>query len=327
MSEESIDQASRSRLGALLVRLGEGIRRVTWEQAERDAARLAARLVDAVPDLAAARFEAIPRGGLFVLGMLAYLLDLSEERIGPASDLGEPLVLVDDCALSGLRSRQALERSGSTRVVLAHLYSPTPVRDALSRDPRVVACVAARDLADRTREILPDAEARRAAEERWRDRLGVRPWYGLAEPLAFPWNEPDRPFWNQVTGRAEDGWRLVPPDRNLKARGRLGDAELLGPAVDAAAGWRLADGVAWGEFDGVIWLCRLADREIFSLDGVAAELWRGLAVGGDEVTVASRAAASYAVDRRTVQGDLVALLDELASAGLMEFREDSGDAE
>ena len=333
LSPSPTDDTERLRLGALLFRLGEGLREVSWEQAERDAARLAGELARRVPELDAAELRAIPRGGLFVLGMLAYLLDLPADRLAPAAgaDPGRPLVLVDDCALSGLRVREALAAARGRRVVVAHLYSPAPVRRALAGEPGVVACVAARDLEDRTPEVLPDAEERRAAEGRWRARLGDRPWYGLAQPVAFPWNEPDRPFWNELTGRAEDGWRLVPPHRNLKARGRLGDpAGIAGPSATApgAAGprWRLAEGVAWGDFDGVVWLCRTADRRVFSLTGVAADLWRWTASGGGEAAVAARAAAVYAVEEAASRRDLDGLLAELSGEGLMERRaEGAGD--
>jgi len=318
LSPARTDEIERSRLAALLHRLGEGLREVSWAQAERDAARLAAELAATVPDLDRAGFAAIPRGGLVVLGLLSYLLDLDADRLVPASEPADTLVLVDDCALTGLRARQAVAGCGARRVVLAHLYSTPPLRRALAREPTVVACVAARDLEDRTAEVLPDLEARRSARRRWREWLGDRPWFGLSEPVAFPWNEPDRPFWNALTGRAEDGWRLVPPHRNLKARGRLGDLALIADrGAVAGPGWRLADGVAWGDFDGVVWLCRTADRRVFSLTGVAVDLWRWLAAGGDEAAVAARAAEAFGVGEVDARRDLAGLLEELSGEGLM----------
>ena len=325
LSPNPTDETERLRLGALLFRLGEGLREVSWAQAERDAERLAAELVRRVPELDEAVFRAIPRGGLFVLGMLAYLIDLPADRLAPAADPGRTLVLVDDCALSGLRVRQALAAAGGRRrVVVAHLYSPPPVRRALAGEPGVVACVAARDLEDRTAEVLPDAEERRAAEQRWRERLGDRAWYGLAEPVAFPWNEPDRPFWNALTGRVEDGWRLVPPHRSLKARGRLGTQAPVSSRRAAGPRWRLAEGVVWGDFDGVVWLCRTADRRVFSLTGVAADLWRWTAAGGGEAAVAARGAEVYAVDEAAARRDLAELLADLAGERLMERAEGGG---
>jgi len=327
LSPTPTDETERLRLGALLLRLGEGLREVSWAEAERDAERLAGELVRQVPDLDQAELRAIPRGGIFVLGMLAYLLDLPADRLAPAADPGRTLVLVDDCALSGLRVRQALAAAGGRRrVVVAHLYSPPPVRRALAGEPGVVACVAARDLEDRTAEVLPDAEERRAAEQRWRERLGDRAWYGLAEPVAFPWNEPDRPFWNALTGRVEDGWRLVPPHRSLKARGRLGGPALLASLAGEGARWRLAEGVAWRDFDGVVWLCRTADRRVFSLTGVSADLWRWLSAGVDESAAAARAAEAYAVDPGVVRRDLAELLSELAGERLMERRAEGSGA-
>lgn len=312
------DETERLRLGSLLHRLRAELRVVTYAQAERDCAQLAAELVAAVPELREARFEAIPRGGLIVLGMLSYLLDLRVDQLAPRHDPERLLVLVDDCAFTGLRARQALAARSPSRAVIAHLYSPPPLRRALAREPGVTACVAARDLRDETADALPALSERHSRETRWRERLGDRPWYGLSEPVVFPWNEPDSPFWNSLAGRAENGWRLIAPHRNLKARGKLGDPELLSPGREAGWGWRLAEGVAWGDFDGVIWLCRLADRQVFSLTDVAADLWRWTAAGGSEPAVAARAAEVYSVDAERIRRDMAELFAELTAEGLME---------
>ncbi|HEX2252990.1 MAG TPA: PqqD family peptide modification chaperone [Thermoanaerobaculia bacterium] len=323
------------RLGALLHQLGEGLRFVDYRQAERDCALLAEELARQVPDLARARFTAVPRGGLIVLGMLSYLLELRPEQLAPEGPPGtgpDLLVVVDDCALSGLRARQALAAGGSRRVVLAHLYSPPPLRQSLEADPRVERCLAARDLADRTAELLPDAAEREAWARRWRERLGERSWHGLAEPVAFAWSEPDRPLWNDLAGRAEDGWRLVPPHRCLKSRVRLGGMELAAAEARGTApgreqdpqrdepAWRLAPGIAWGDFDGVVWLCRSTDRQVFSLADTAADLWRWLMACGRPQAVVERATAVYGASAEVVRADLDELVERLSAEGLVEHR-------
>ena len=102
--------------------LGTGLRRlryVSYEDAERVARALATKLLEHLgPEtLTRCQFVALPRGGLFVLGMLAYLLDLRADQVSGSlehssavpSD-GTPLVIVDDCALSGLRFAETLDR-------------------------------------------------------------------------------------------------------------------------------------------------------------------------------------------------------------------------
>lgn len=326
------DAARLAQLGQLVRRLTATLRFVDDARAAADAARLAARLDAALPAAQrhAASFHPIPRGGYVVLGLLAYHLDLPRERLRAADERDHetdaPLVLVDDCALSGLRLRQELERLPEGRpVVVAHLYSAPELRQAvLEAEPRVVACVAAGDLADRSREIFPDPEEHRAWRERWAERLQGerRYWLGLPELIAFPWNEPDRPFWNAATGRMEDGWRFVPPHLCTKNRARL--AAALPPAVrreiaeGEPGGWRMADGVAWGEFDEVAWLVRTDSEQVFSLDGTAALTWRVLVVGGSLETAAAALARQYAVDEATARRDAEALAAELETAGLLE---------
>ncbi|MGB5525803.1 MAG: hypothetical protein WBN79_02950, partial [Gemmatimonadota bacterium] len=100
--------AEAARIAALPAILEKGLSRlryVSYADAERAARALARRLVDGVGEetLSRCRFAALPRGGLFVLGMLAYLLDLRADQVGDplqsesgASGGNSPLVLVDD---------------------------------------------------------------------------------------------------------------------------------------------------------------------------------------------------------------------------------------
>lgn|GEM_PF-2363563 len=375
--------ADRNRLGALQVwldRCAGHFLEVDWEAADRAAGVLARRLRATLPaaELERAAFAAIPRGGLFVLGLLAHHLDLRPEQMAgaapphpgerspwdsPAGDCPagdrSPLVLVDDCALSGLRLGQELARrqgvgehgvrqdsvrqhgvgqdSAGRRLVVAHLFSaPELRRRLLAAEPAVRACVAAGDLLDLSTVVYPQAELRRRWRQRWRQRTAGegRYWIGLPQPLAFPWGEPDRPFWNPASGRVEDGWRFMPPHRCVKSRRRL---EAALPAVEATpvggAGWRCPRGVVWGDFGDTVWLCGTGgwgpaatgpqhgaprDGRVFSLDGSAATAWRALVCGRGESGAAAAVAALYAVAPATAAADVHDLAASLAAAGLLD---------
>jgi hypothetical protein len=316
----------RQRLAFAAGFLRRAATRVRWtgyRQAEEDCFRLAAALRRRVGDetLSHAEFRAVPRGGLVVLGMLSYALDLRREQLEPSGDAAAPLVLVDDCALSGLRLRATMARLPARReVVVAHLYSHPDLRRAVEeREPRVSACVAAGDLADRSRDLHRGDEEHATWREQWLRRLGDdRYWLGLPELVAFAWSEPDRPFWNAATGRVEDGWRFVPPHRCLKNRARLA-AGLQGFAPAAGAPpWRLPEDVVWGEFDGVLWLGRGPTDEVFSLAGTAAVAWKALAAGGSAGTAAAVLARSFAVEEDAARADVESLAGELVAAGLLE---------
>ncbi|MEM7482285.1 MAG: hypothetical protein AAF481_14000 [Acidobacteriota bacterium] len=302
----------RARLRPLAAALGEAhasLRYVDYRQAERDCEVLAAKLRAELPRdfLASARFEAVPRGGLIVLGMLAYSLELTPEQLSPAGDREASRVLIDDCALTGGRLGQAMRGlEGAGEVVMATLYSHPDLRRAVERrESRVRACLAARDL-----EEWPRSKSD-GWSERWRERLGdTRYWIGSPEWIAFAWSEPDRPFWNPVSETVEDGWRFLPPHLCLKNRC------LLGGSASVSA-WRLAEGVVFGEFDGILWLCELASGEVLSLGGVALEMFRHLLCEGLNGAAVDSLVTRWRVDEATARHDFLAFAETLRERGLL----------
>lgn len=180
------------------------LRYVGYPQVERACEQLAARLRDHLgQEVHRADFLAIPRGGFIILGLLASLMPPSVP-----GDAGErPLVLVDDCALSGVRFKQTLRHHRGSRIIFAPLYSHPELRAAIcEREPGVEAVLSAGDLDGRRIEAGP--------EEGY--------WSGNTEVLAFPWNEPERSVWNPAAERWEAAWRIVPPELCLKNRPRPG---------------------------------------------------------------------------------------------------------
>lgn len=312
-----------AQLAALLRQLGGSVRHVDYRQAERDAEQLAAQLVAHCGrrQLARSTFCAIPRGGLFVLGLLAYLLDLKVGQLTTftaAAGLPAPgpLVLVDDCALTGARLGEALAGGDATTVVVAHLYSHPALRRAVvEREPQVEACLAAGDLEDLTPLALGGDEQQEAWRRRWHRRLGgERYWLGQPQLVSFSWSEPDRPFWNPVTGTVEDGWRFLTPHRCLKNRAWLG----LEPRGGPPPRWRLAEAVAVGRFDDTLWLCHTGSEEVFSLDPVAARMLRTLLEGGEAEEARTVLADELGGEPAVVASDLDTFTLRLTAAGLLE---------
>jgi hypothetical protein len=292
---------------------------ITYEVAETFTQRLAAQL-SAAFDLEKLRrfhYVAIPRGGHVVLGMLSYILDLPHEALAyPPQDSSTPLVVVDDCALSGHRFARFLEQHPHEQVIFVHLCSHPALREAiLAAEPRVIACLAAYDLKDLAEERFPDPAERRHWQQRWRERAtGPLYWVGLSELVIFPWNEPDRPVWNPETNQVEDHWRLASPDRCLKNWGKLG----LPPKLDIKAVVRIPDQVAYTVQREDVTLCNLADETVYGLDGVAADIWRALAAYGDLSATRDYLLEIYAVDAERVTADIHSLVESLLAKGLLE---------
>ncbi len=312
----SVDAARLGTLPGVVRRLRHTLRYVDYRRAERLCEALAAKLLEGHSrgDLRAFAARGIPRGGLIVLGMLAYMLDLRAARLSgePAGD--RPLLLVDDCALSGSRFRAALAGCDSPRVVFAHLYSHPDLRAAIvATEPRVERCVAAADLADHARELYGDDYPRWLASGR--DHLGGgRYWLGLPDLVGFAWSEPDRPIWNPASGALERGWRLLPPHSCLKARAELGPP----PVPVEAPAWRVADEVATAALDDRIWLYSLATDRVFALEGVGADMWRALAAWGSVDAGAAFLAERYEAPLDTLRRDLGSFAETLAGHRLLE---------
>ena len=289
------------------------VRRIGYSEAEGLTIRLAAALRDAAgPDLPGHTFVPIPRGGLFVLGMLSYALDLEAPQVRSLAGTGhEPVVLVDDCALSGARLARALDELGAASVVVGHLLSHPELRRAVERDePRVERCVAAADLEERG-----DAPPREAFGETWRPRLpGRRYWLGAVEPIAFPWSEPEAVWWNARDGRLEDGWRRASPRSCLRSRC---DLELPQPERPPGP-LDLAEGLLW-KLDSGRLLVRPTggSGRILGFGDVALDMWRALLAFGDLDRAADHLASLYDADPDELEADLRTFAGELVDRGLL----------
>lgn len=318
---ETLSDVDRHRLTQVagMIRLWHGtLRYVDYRQAEAATEALAHRLLAALgrEEIARARFSAIPRGGLIVLGMLAYALDLQSWQLSP--ETGDPAflhVLVDDCALTGVRFREQLARLKAADVVFAHLYSNPLLREAIvSREPRVRACVAAHDLEDRAPQLMADEGERELWRSRWNERLPGKPyWLGQPELVAFAWTEPDRLFWNRVTQQVDDGWRFVPPHLCLKNRYRY-----AGPDTESRHVWRTAKGVVTGDFDGTVWIVDLESDRVYSLTHSGADLWRWWTALGDPASVARRLASDYQLGLEEAYAEALSFAARLREQGLLE---------
>lgn len=315
------EQAHRARVDWLahMLRNRRGdLRYVDYHQAERDTEVLAARLMKSYcrEELESFSFTAIPRGGLIVLGMLSYLLDLDHSRLNPGPGLSGPLVVVDDCALTGARFVRFLEGIKSPRVIFAHLYSHPKLREAIEeKESRVERCVAAHDLIDRAPRFYSKPDRYQEWRQWLQDRLGPEYyWVGMPEPVCFAWSEPDHPFWNPISERMEADWHFLPPHRCLKHRARL-----VPPlARERTRRWQAPGNVMNGIVDDIVWFCKAETGEVFSLQDVAADMWRALAGYGDLDTAVDYLVSRYDVDRNMLERHTESFLHSLIEAGLIE---------
>lgn len=321
--------AEAARIQFLSGILEQGLRRlryVSYGEAERVARALADQLLDHLgPEmLSRCQFAALPRGGLFVLGMLAYLLDLRADQVSGSSTSAvagpsdsAPLVLVDDCALSGLRFAETLDRVDARSVVFAHLFSHPRLRDAIrEREGSVVGCHAGADLADLGDELLE--EDRAAWEARWKERSDGRAyWIGLPEHVCFPWNEPDIAIWNEESGAEEAPWRIVPPEFCLKNIPVVDGSIRLQEQGAFEGSIRPGEGTVFARLEEEVLVADTETGRAYSFPGIAGEIWMGLVAGENPDGIVDRLAAEYEVEPAPVRSDIGALLKEALGLGLL----------
>jgi hypothetical protein len=305
-------------LSGLRVRLGGRPSVLDYPQVEQSVKLLAARLIDKFGRNAVRKFHytAIPRGGVFVFGILSYVLDLPLKQPNFDVESSSTLVVLDDCSLSGARFAWFLNETERRPIIFASLYSHPDLRASiLSQEPEVIGCLSAHDLKDLAPEIYPTKEAYDAWRQRWESRSKAKVyWIGLPELVIFPWNEPDRPVWNAETNSIEDNWRLASPDRCLKNWGKLG----LPPKAGVRAVVRIPDQVAYTIQQDDVTLCNLEDETVYGLSGPAADIWRGLAAYGDLTATRDYLLELYEVDGERLTADIAELVETLLAKGLLE---------
>lgn len=325
------DDRARARLEALPWQLRTELPRlryVGYRRVEDDCEELATRLIEALGRDAVldSDFVAIPRGGMIVLGMLGYFLDLRPSQLaGTASPHRPRTVVVDDCSLSGVRFGQFLAQLPDRPIVFATLYSHPDLRNAIeAREPRVEAVVSARDLRDHAPALLgPDYPA---WKERWATRSGGEGyWIGHPERVCFPWNETDVGFWNPIAERGEVGWRLVPPELCLK--NRVAAAAPRAPRIQVQPRTdhplSTAPTTLFAKLPDCTVVANYRTGEVVRLTDVAAEMWHRIVEEGDPGRVVATLLDEYEVEEDVLKRDLSALIEEMERRGFLAFVERS----
>jgi hypothetical protein len=252
------------------------LRYVTYAEATKTCEQLADQLKTTFGSKAIGEFQfyGIPRGGLIVLGMLSYMLGLRAEQLN-APQLGAPVVIVDDCALSGSRFYRVLQQYPQQDLVFATLYSHLELRRAISsRESNVIQCLSGQDLYDHGPETMGANYTNWQAQNQAR-LAGHRYWLGLPDYICFPWNEPDHLLWNPSTASLEQSWHILPPGFCLKNRPSSGTAALpIQVQPTAQGGWlQPTEHIIFGELNDQVLIGHLPTGETFGLSDKAAAFW------------------------------------------------------
>ncbi|MBA3890928.1 MAG: PqqD family peptide modification chaperone [Gemmatimonadaceae bacterium] len=321
------DDADEVRLSALNHQLRTVLQRTVYldhSRVEVACEALAERLLGRFgrDRIAGMQFVGVPRGGLIVLGMLSYALGLKRHQVVTGAqgvDVSGTLVVVDDCALSGLRIHQFLETRSDSDVVIATLFSHPDLRTSMIERLRQVSdVVSAYDLHDNA--PRDRGEAYGAWRLRWAERSDPKTlWIGTPDHVCFPWGEPETTFWNPVTEREELGWQVIPPELCLKSRHGTFGGPLTAQLQQAGKGpLRPSARVVVGEIDGAVVIADLDTLRTYALVEVAAAMWRAVVAAGDPANAVATLLSEFDVEPDTLHAEMRAFVDELLVVGLLE---------
>jgi hypothetical protein len=287
------------------------LRPVDYSQVEDDCRALAVRLRECLSAdfLDDAVFTGIPRGGTIVEGMLSYALDLSPKQLDPQARPEAPLVVVDDCFLTGHRAGRFVDdRPDRSDVVLAGLYAHPDLRNALEAEiPSVRACVTARDLTDHAPDLYGDDYADWKA--RWASRdTGPRYWIGVPDHLCFPWSEPDVGFWNPSTDSLTQGWRVAPPGHCLDRRDEDTSVPIFvqesSPAESGERALSPGPDVFYAEVGDRTMVVHASSETCLALEDPAADFWWALVEHETASDARNALQSRYDVDPAVLESDL-----------------------
>jgi hypothetical protein len=300
---------------ASLNQVCQRVRYVSYAEATAACETLSDQLIHTfgLQTLRSFRFCGIPRGGLIVLGMLAYTLGLSHGQMSPPYPLDAPLVLVDDCALSGSRFTRTRSQYPQHNLIFAPLYSHPDLRHNLTEaEPQVLQCLSGEDLHDRGTSIM--GLEYDAWQTQNRARLaGQRYWLGLPDYLCFPWNEPDHLLWNPFTEILEKSWHVIPPAHCLKNRP---NPSLTVQVQPPCKGWLQPTPQAmFGALDQQVLIGNLTTGETFGLSGKGAEFWSVL-LEAETLEDAIATIAQHSPEA-SIRRELTGLIDQLLQQNIL----------
>ena len=297
------------------------LRYVSYQRAELNCQHLATQLVERFgsKELQRFQFTGIPRGGLIVMGMLAYALKLKPEQLEPSTKKDVPLVVVDDCVFTGSRLSYFLQCNPDRKVVFAHLYSHPELRaNILATEPNVIDCLSACDIKDYAPEDLGNNYST------WRSHSlanlnGTRYWVGKTDRIGFAWNEPDRFFWNPLTQKMEASWLLVPKELCLKNRFKaVATHTAVQIQAETSSAIKLASSVIFGQYGKQVIIGNLHTQQSFGLNDLAADIWLAVVKYGNLEQVITALLQKYDVDEATLRVDVSAFINQLFQQGLLQ---------
>ena len=263
------------------------------------------------------KFLGIPRGGLIVLGLLSYCLDLKPEQLTPPLAQQGPLVIVDDCALSGRRFSQTLSEYQDQPIIFTPLYSHPELRAAIAQENNVIQCLSGEDLGDYHRASCSHPS------HQWQVNApnliqADQYWTGQPDYICFPWNEPDQLIWNSSHQLMEKAWRIVPQEQCLKNRPlrETNNIPVHTQYVNQGEVQSHED-VIWITQNTSVMIAHINGGDCLNLKGETAEIWRSLMKNSNLKDVVIAISHKFQISSKKSQFLVLKVIERLESHQLI----------
>lgn len=188
---------------------------ITYSQVETATDLLATKLIDRFgrKELKSFSFFPVPRGGLICLGFLSYCLNLTYKNIVHLIEAdhknSKPIVLVDDCSMSGHRLLEFAQRFKGKNTIGAVLYAPKELQDGFKNNSiKSIDCFVGEYLQPSNDvDMLPIKGEVLASKMSLKDRVLA----GDFRLPCFPWGEADQTIIDAKMQKPISGWALTRP--------------------------------------------------------------------------------------------------------------------
>ena len=224
---------------------------------------------------------------------------------------------MDDCAQTGKRFFQFLQKNQSDSLIFAPLYASPHLRSAIEeREQRVRACISAHNLESC---IYSSEEDQRAFKEIFRSDLSTSDyWKGLAEYICFAWNEPGFVFFNPVTKKVEGNWTIFPHEICLKNGPVRIPVSVL---QDVRTEFRVSEDVVSVQDEDSGTIDNLVTHDRYFVKGIAAEMWNALMDFGTMEAIRTKFLHEYDIDQATLEADISDFIRDLLFRGILKRNE------
>ena len=249
---------------------------------------------------------AIPRGGLFIQAMLSYFLPLEHHQLQyTENDVDtSPLIIVDDCAISGLRLAQQLKKFPNREIYFFTIASPRELRDSVnSKESRILDFKSVLDV-----KSYSTLDLNHASQCYWR---------GQCDTIIFPWSETQRSY--RFNGQLSNVplWKVAPNKLCLSAREKKQRIRTTEIKENPSSVMSTPDDVLYHTDQGLTRILNVSTMKHYSLDSIGSTIWQSLLKNADLDNVLAELSSIYGVSKTKLNSDVQLLTQKLFNDGLI----------